>query len=263
MKTSCKIIEDLLPMYHDGICSEESASLIEEHLKECESCRQILASLRGEIVLPKEVPTDDLKPLEEIQHQITKEKKRSGRRGAIVAVSVLFAIFLIWTSIWYFGYAIHYDRLAKPLDKVSDQVAAMTTAGHTLEVGEHRIVLKHPGFLGEGGFVHVGPKEGMVIFLDEEYKQIGQNKEVWIDMFFYPEFGGGYRFALNIDNGEESWWTWLTPELTYNYDLYDAASAPKEEIEAIEQLLITHHDEIVSLFDTVNSVWGIEFLTTN
>jgi hypothetical protein len=118
---------------------------------------------------------------------------------------------------------------------VSDQVAAMTTAGHTLEVGEHRIVLKHPGFLGEGGFVHVGPKEGMVIFLDEEYNQIGQNKEVWIDMFFYPEFGGGYRFALIIDNGEESWWTWRTPELTYNYELYDAASAPKEEIELIDQ----------------------------
>lgn len=261
MKTSCKIIEDLLPMYHDGICSEESAALIEEHLNECESCRQLLASLRGEIELKKEVPADDLKPLEEIQHQIIKEKKRSGRRGAIVAISVLLAIFLIWTCVWYFGYAIHYDRLAKPLDKVSDQVAAMTTAGHTLEVDEHRIVLKHPGFLGEGGFVHVGPKEGMVIFLDEEYNQVGQNKEVWIDMFFYPEFGGGYRFALSIDDGEHSWWTWLTPELTYNYDLYDAALRPEDEIAEIEQLLLNHHDEIVSLFDTVKTVWGIEFLT--
>ena len=65
----------------------------------------------------------------------------------------LAAVLIIWTSIWYFGYAIHYDRLAKPLEKVSDQVAAMTTAGHTLEIGEHRIVLKHPGFLGEGGFL--------------------------------------------------------------------------------------------------------------
>lgn len=261
MKTSCKIIEDLLPMYHDGICSEESAALIEEHLRECPNCSQILASLRGEIELEKNIPADDLKPLEEIHHQITKEKKRSGRKGAIVTLSVIVAIFLIWTGIWYFGYAIHYDRLAKPLEKVTDQVAAMTTAGHTLEVGEHRIVLKHPGFLGEGGFIHVGDKEGMVIFLDEEYNEIGQNKDVWIELFFYPEFGGGYRYALNIDDGEKSWWTWITPELTYNYDLYDAASRPAEEIEIIEKLLVEHRDEIISLFDTVKNVWGIEFLT--
>lgn len=261
MKTSCKIIEDLLPMYHDGICSEESSALIEEHLRECPNCSQILASLRGEIQLEKDMPADDLKPLEEIQQQITREKKRSGRRGAIITVSILLAIFVVWTGIWYFGYAVHYDRLAKPLEKVSDQAAAMTTAGHTLEVGEHRIVLKHPGFLGEGGFVHVGDKEGMVVFLDEEYNQIGQNKEVWIDLFFYPEFGGGYRYALIIDDGEKSWWTWITPELTYNYDLYDAASRPAEEIEIIEQLLVEHRDEIISLFDTVKNVWGIEFLT--
>lgn len=261
MKTSCKIIEDLLPMYHDGICSEESSALIEEHLRECPNCSQILASLRGEIELEKVIPADDLKPLEEIQHQITREKKRSGRRSSIITVSILLAIFVVWTGIWYFGYAVHYDRLAKPLEKVSDQAAAMTTAGHTLEVGEHRIVLKHPGFLGEGGFVHVGDKEGMVIFLDEEYNQIGKNKEVWIELFFYPEFGGGYRYALIIDDGEKSWWTWITPELTYNYDLYDAASRPAEEIEIIEQLLVEHRDEIISLFDTVKNVWGIEFLT--
>ena len=75
MKTSCMIIEDLLPMYHDGICSEESAALIEEHLKECESCRQFLASLRVEIELQIEAPSDDLKPLEEIQQRISREKK--------------------------------------------------------------------------------------------------------------------------------------------------------------------------------------------
>ena len=56
MKTSCKIIEDLLPMYHDGICSEESSDLIEEHLRECPNCSQILASLRGEIQLEKDIP---------------------------------------------------------------------------------------------------------------------------------------------------------------------------------------------------------------
>ena len=83
MKTSCKIIEDLLPMYHDEICSEESAALIEEHLKECASCSHVLASLRGEIDLQKDIPADDLKPLEEIHHQIAREKKLSRRCHAI------------------------------------------------------------------------------------------------------------------------------------------------------------------------------------
>ena len=107
----------------------------------------------------------------------------------------------------------------------------------------------------------MGDKEGMVIFLDEEYREIGQNKDVWIELFFYPEFGGGYRYALDINDGEHSWWTWITPELTYNYDLYDAASRPADEIEIIEQLLVKHREDIISLFDTVKNVWGIEFLT--
>ena len=39
MKLSCKVIEDMLPMYYDGVCSDESAALVEEHLKECPECR--------------------------------------------------------------------------------------------------------------------------------------------------------------------------------------------------------------------------------
>lgn len=38
MNTSCNIIYDLLPLYIDGICSKDSTTLIEEHLKECPSC---------------------------------------------------------------------------------------------------------------------------------------------------------------------------------------------------------------------------------
>ena len=42
MKTSCNVIKDLLPLYHDGVCSRESRELVEEHLKECEECRMEL-----------------------------------------------------------------------------------------------------------------------------------------------------------------------------------------------------------------------------
>lgn len=40
-------------------------------------------------------------------------------------------------------------------------------------------------------------------------------------------------------------------------------AGPADEIEIIEQLLMEHREEIISLFDTVKNVWGIEFLTVN
>lgn len=32
MEKGCRVIEDLLPLYVDGICSEESKKMIEEHI---------------------------------------------------------------------------------------------------------------------------------------------------------------------------------------------------------------------------------------
>ena len=31
----CEVIRDLLPLYSDGVCSEESRRLTEEHLAQC------------------------------------------------------------------------------------------------------------------------------------------------------------------------------------------------------------------------------------
>lgn len=44
MKLKCKIVEDLLPLYVDNVCSEESKQAVEEHLKECEKCRKLINS---------------------------------------------------------------------------------------------------------------------------------------------------------------------------------------------------------------------------
>ena len=46
-KKQCDIIKDLLPSYVDGICSEASKLWIEEHLAECETCRQTMEMLKN------------------------------------------------------------------------------------------------------------------------------------------------------------------------------------------------------------------------
>lgn len=49
---SCEIIQDLLPLYSDGVCSEESGNLIQTHVQTCEKCGKALQAmkrpLRGE-----------------------------------------------------------------------------------------------------------------------------------------------------------------------------------------------------------------------
>ena len=42
----CNVIKDLLPLYVDECCSEESTRLVAEHLDTCESCRKIYNQMR-------------------------------------------------------------------------------------------------------------------------------------------------------------------------------------------------------------------------
>lgn len=51
MNISCDIIRDLLPLYHDGVCSEDSRRAVEEHLTHCEGCRNELAAMDSELSL--------------------------------------------------------------------------------------------------------------------------------------------------------------------------------------------------------------------
>ena len=93
MKLPCKVIEDMLPMYYDKVCSEESVALIEKHLQECSRCSQMLSNLGVDIDIP-EREVDDMKPLKKIQKSYRKMRLRW--LVAVVAVLLLIpAAFLI------------------------------------------------------------------------------------------------------------------------------------------------------------------------
>ncbi|MBR2523789.1 MAG: zf-HC2 domain-containing protein [Clostridiales bacterium] len=50
MKYDCDMISDLLPLYKDGICSESSRKIVEEHLEECRDCFNVLNSMNDETI---------------------------------------------------------------------------------------------------------------------------------------------------------------------------------------------------------------------
>lgn len=46
MKYPCNVICDLLPLFVDGVCSDESAEIVRDHLAECAACREKLQQLQ-------------------------------------------------------------------------------------------------------------------------------------------------------------------------------------------------------------------------
>ena len=51
MNISCKVIQDLLPLYHDGVTSLETNALVEEHLQTCEACQEEFHKLQEAVDL--------------------------------------------------------------------------------------------------------------------------------------------------------------------------------------------------------------------
>ena len=84
----CEIIRDLLPLYADGLTSESSNHMIEDHIRTCPECRR----LRNEMCTPMEPEP------EETQEQILERVYRKQRRKTIFfwVTIVLAVIVAVW-----------------------------------------------------------------------------------------------------------------------------------------------------------------------
>lgn len=90
MKLSCDVIQDLLPLYHDGVCSEESRKIVEEHIATCAACKDVLHGLKEETA-PDTV--DAAKTLNVIQKEWRKGMKKALLKGFITAIMVCAVLF--------------------------------------------------------------------------------------------------------------------------------------------------------------------------
>ncbi|WP_299032219.1 zf-HC2 domain-containing protein [uncultured Anaerococcus sp.] len=64
----CEIIKDLLPLYEENLLSEESKTFVEDHLKTCPECKNLL---KEDI----EIENKNTKPLDFVEKRIKKETR--------------------------------------------------------------------------------------------------------------------------------------------------------------------------------------------
>lgn len=92
MKLPCKTVEDLLPLYHDSVCSKESRCLVEEHLADCPNCKKILAELDDE-PQTTEVRFDDTTALRSLHRQWSKALAKAFLKGIALTCMVCVILF--------------------------------------------------------------------------------------------------------------------------------------------------------------------------
>lgn len=97
MKLSCDVIQDLLPLYHDGVCSQESKRIVEEHIATCAACKDVLHGLKEELA-PDSM--DAAEPLVSIQMKWNEQKKKVLIRSVSIALSVTMLLLIGWWALY-------------------------------------------------------------------------------------------------------------------------------------------------------------------
>ena len=94
-KLDCQIIKDLLPLYIDKVCSEESANAVEEHLRSCPICEADLTKLQATPDIAPVVDEDFESAVKKANKRIIKSKKKAVVKTLSITLSILLVIGII------------------------------------------------------------------------------------------------------------------------------------------------------------------------
>ncbi len=94
MKITCEVICDLLPLYHDGVCSESSKLLVEEHLKMCKACNKELSMISERMDISHINPERE-KSFKAVSNVWKKNKTKSFRKGVSAVLAMIVVIITV------------------------------------------------------------------------------------------------------------------------------------------------------------------------
>lgn len=132
MNVSCNIIEDILPLYADGICSEDSRALVDEHTEGCPQCKAKLDAMIAKLDAPPPVGEMEKTKLFCVLH---KQYVRLGIVTLVICAAVLIPAAIL--GILYVNEETHQGVSFSTIELVHD----MQKFGNKLKKGEYRAAL--------------------------------------------------------------------------------------------------------------------------
>lgn len=270
MNISCRIIEDLLPLYCDNICSEESRQLVDTHLQQCESCKAVLNTMLEEVTFSHE-NADDKKNLEGIRTKWNKSKRRALITGIAITLAITLLLFAQISVSWYRNTALFYVELGERMGvsadfpheygpttpKQAEEVPPkyMFPKEYFLGTSSYEFWLRTPSFLSSQGSLSVTPTQARGQITDKYGNVIVQDTFIHLTVHFTEEKTPEYYVTL--ENEAEDLYALLVLDGNCNL-LRPEQYQKKEELLYDQAALAENLEEIKQIIDAAKLVWELE-----
>lgn len=104
---NCEVAKDLMTLYVEDMCSQESKKALEEHVKECTACAGFLQKVRNELEVGEDADRKDytqenetsLKPLKKVKKSLARRKLTAITLGLLLVAVLAGIVFLSYGQV--------------------------------------------------------------------------------------------------------------------------------------------------------------------
>lgn len=87
MKYSCDLIQDLLPLYCDQVCSEDSAEAVKEHIETCDNCRSLYMEMKQSASMGgAEYEKRQIASIQQVKKKMKRKNTVFGTIGIVIGI---------------------------------------------------------------------------------------------------------------------------------------------------------------------------------
>ncbi len=187
MKYPCGLIRDLLPLYHDTVCGEESKQAVQEHFEECIECKNYYQKMCQADVVESYAYDEALEQKKaESLKQVQKKMKKKNRYTILIVVGIL----IVYTLI----------RIVVPIGAFGLLIYGSATS----KVEEYTDISAYESYIGENANEQFRSKWGM----DEEIFPESITEKMQVEdfkMVYYNPWDAQYLSYLTVVYDKEAY----------------------------------------------------------
>lgn len=259
----CSVIVDLLPLYKEDICSEETKELVEDHIRGCEDCRLLCETM----TLPepeKKVVPDEAEIFKKVGRKL---KKSRFTKIMSVLMCVCLVLFAGVNCAWYFLKYRPMKKLCEGMEKIAPYDEAKHDGDvrkvtvYSAEDDEYCYMVYLPRYLDfSDGEITVSPK-GAITVDGYGMTHFNDTTEPILRIAFYHNLFSDDTIEVGAQRDEtfdgqrvKSIFGFRT-DMDFNF-IMKSYYVDLEEISELREFINTHRDKLNDMKKAAQDRWG-------